>query len=107
MPRGRHRQSGEPDAAEQPTAVARRGCRATGARMPFDPLENRIVQAVRENDGQLDWRGLAAKLYIFDPMAQRQEFMALSEAITALRLAGIVRLEFDDERAVRFWINED
>jgi hypothetical protein len=75
--------------------------------MPFDPLENRIVQAIRENDGQLDWRGLAAKLYIFDPIAQRPEFMALSEAITALRLAGIVRLEFDEKRAVRFWIDED
>jgi hypothetical protein len=69
----------------------------------FVDLKTRILQAVREYDGQLDWQGLAAIVGV-DPLANKSEpLVAFQQAVTALRCAETVRLEFDDQGIVRFW----
>ena len=65
----------------------------------FTGLKTRILQAVREYDGHLHWHGLATVIGV-DP---RAETGAFQRAITALRGAGSVRLEFDELGIVRFW----
>src|SRR5271166_6191495 len=48
----------------------------------FVDLKTRILQAVREYDGQLDWQGLAAIVGV-DPLANKSEpLVAFQQAVT-------------------------
>jgi hypothetical protein len=62
-------------------------------------LTARILQTVREYNGQLDWQGLAVVVGV-DPRAVTG---ALQQAGTALHRDESVRLEFDEHGIVRFW----
>ena len=68
-------------------------------------LQARILQAIRDFNGELDWRGLADRVGI-EP-SNSNGLLRFHEAITALHHAQSFRLEFDDQGIVRFFIDSN
>jgi hypothetical protein len=69
-----------------------------------EQLKTRILQAIREFNGELNWRGLAIAAGI-DPF-QPDALVAFQETVDSLQHSQAFRMEFDERGTVRFWVDE-
>ncbi len=69
-----------------------------------EQLKSRILQAIREFNGELNWRGLAIAVGI-DPF-QSDALVAFQETVDSLQHSHAFRMEFDERGTVRFWVDE-
>jgi hypothetical protein len=68
-------------------------------------LKAQILQAIRDFNGELDWRHLADKVGI-EP-SYSDGLLGFHEAVTALHHGREFRLEFDEQGTVRFFIDSN
>jgi hypothetical protein len=69
-----------------------------------EQLKTRILQAIREFNGELNWRGLAIAAGI-DPF-QSDALLAFQETVDSLQHSQAFRMECDERGTVRFWVDE-
>jgi hypothetical protein len=65
-------------------------------------LKTRILQTIREFNGELNWQSLAAAVAV-EPFFS-DGLLAFHEGVTALPYAHAFRLEFDQQGTVRYWV---